>query len=154
MTGMVHWSSRGKVANRSFRHPSDFPSDIYSRRNAGRIVQYFHKKSIQNMISLCIHFSVTSTATHVPRTLASQRCSANETSHHAKKTTTKFWTESWEYRGPSDTDSIQSFRRFLPTSFRPPSDIAVFLKALAFLPTSFRNRIIFKDAQWKTWIVP
>ena len=74
--------------------------------------------------------------------------------HHTKNTTTKFWAESWEYRGPSDTDSLQSFRRFLPTSFRPPSDIAVFLKALAFLPTSFRNRIIFKDAQWKTWIVP
>ena len=74
--------------------------------------------------------------------------------HHPNQTTTKFWAESWEYRGPSDTDSIQSFRRFLPTSFRPPSDIAVFLKALAFLPTSFRNRIIFKDAQWKTWIVP
>ena len=74
--------------------------------------------------------------------------------HHTKNTTTNFWAESWEYRGPSDTDSLQSFRRFLPTSFRPPSDIAVFLKALAFLPTSFRNRIIFKDAQWKTWIVP
>ena len=58
MTGMAHWSSRGKDANCSFRHPSDFPSDIYSRWNAGRIVQYFHKKSIQNMISLCIHFSL------------------------------------------------------------------------------------------------
>ena len=75
MTGMVHWSSRGKVANRSFLHPSDIPSDMFSRWSAGRIVQDFHKKSMQNLTSLCVHFSLTSTA----RSHASQRCNANET---------------------------------------------------------------------------
>ena len=60
MTGMAHWSSRGKDANRSFRHPSDFPSDIYSRWNAGRIVQYFHKGSFKIIAVYQIFFNLDS----------------------------------------------------------------------------------------------
>ena len=136
MTGMVHWSSRGKVANRSFRRPSDFPSDIHSRRNAGRIVKYFHKNSIQNVIWLCSHFSLTSTATHVPCSRASQRCNANETSRKENDNyiLSRIVRISWPFRHKQHP--------ILPTF---PSDL---------LPPTFRHCGIFESTRFPSDFLP
>ena len=152
MTGMAHRSSRGKDANRSFRHPSDFPSDMFSRWNTGRrFSQEEHAKSDISLYTLFLNLnscpcppfsgkSMTQCEWDITQRIRRLNSEQNRENIVALPTQTASNPSDVSFRPPSA--HLPTLRYFWKhsLSFRLPSAIASFSKMHNGKPESYPNR--------------